>query len=251
MIIELSDYFAKDRYFSESAVQNIIDLINKSQLEKNELKEIIELCQTKMTEVKYSPDNITSTGKIDTYYNRTEIQQLNDAENIRKYFLEDFLGYLCQNNTTKIKEILRTNNYPMTIYQQSQYADTKKGYKYPLKAFSYANAISFFNWIYESLDKNIFLDEKEMKQRIFNDSAYSQYYPLIEKLVKLVINYANTYKSIGLEISPIRIGARFDSTTMKKYSKAIRSVSFVKYVIAPCIKNPKGIIKQALVCSEI
>ena len=87
MIIELSEYFAKDRYFSENAMQlrNIIDLINRSQLEENELKQIIETCNSKMKNSNNSINNsATSTNNsLPTWEEAKQILSTNEDFNTR------------------------------------------------------------------------------------------------------------------------------------------------------------------------
>lgn len=104
MIIELSEYFAKDRYFSESAMQlrNIIDLINRSQLEENELKQIIETCNSKM---KNSNNSTTSTSNsLLTWEEAKQILSTNEDPKIR---LEKFYKRCYNENCKKYDETLK------------------------------------------------------------------------------------------------------------------------------------------------
>lgn len=255
MIIELSEYFAKDRYFSESAVQNIIDLINKSQLDENQLKQIIETCNSKIKNSSNSNTNLNSNGsetkttEFDTYYLHTNNQQLNDSEDIRYYFTEVFLKYINKNNNDNIINYIKGNNYnavfkskPSTVFQKNN-----PDYKYPwvpMRTIAIDSLRS--GLLYQYIDND---QSGNNNNVILNDKAYSRYYPIIKELIEKITNYLTKYIQKNSTMLNINPGDRFNANTMKKYSKNTNSGLYVKYILLPGFKM-EGKIYQALVVSD-
>ena len=251
MIIELSDYFAKDRYFSESAVQNIIDLINKSQLDENQLKQIIETCNSKIKNSSNSNTNLNSNGsetkttEFDTYYLHTNNQQLNDSEDIRYYYTEEFFKYMNKDSNLVTKHI-KSNNYNMIFKDKPtlRFRESNPDYKYPWIPISYTNIDSLWSQLFEYLDKNLSGNNDNV---ILNNKAYSKYFSIIKQLIEKIVNYLKKYRNLNCQMLDTKVGDKFDTNTMKKYSGNFKSIWTVEYILLPGLKLGSK-IKQALVC---
>ena len=258
MIVELSEYFTKDRYFSESAIQNIIDLINKSQLDDNQLKQIIETCNSKMKNSSNSINNSTTStnNSLPTWEEAKQILSTTEDPKIR---LKNFYERCYNENCKKYDEIVKqiesiissnlNNTYALSnIDSNANNAIHLNNIKTQEKSFKqYKNLIrinqirSLCQLCQDSIDKN----QINYSTNKYNHSTLDEIKKLFKEAFKYYLLNGGDNNN---ELFDIEINSDFDPQTMRKVTKSIQNAP-VKECLMSGIRYKIGnrIIVQALV----
>lgn len=255
MIIELSEYFTKDRYFSESAVQNIIDLINKSQLDENQLKQIIETCNSKMKNNSNSTSSTNSS--LPTWEEAKQILSTNEDPKIR---LEKFYKRCYNENCKKYDETLKQIESIISKSKISLHKLLASTEMNSYQNFPAPGALKTINSIITQ--EKSFLNERNLikgrpieslcrtcadaiDRDEYDNSKLDELKELFKKAFELFISNGgdNNY-----ELFDIKVNSQMDSNTMRK-SYHSRALTTVKEFLFPGLRYKIGnkIIVQALV----
>lgn len=245
MIIELSEYFAKDRYFSENAMQlrNIIDLINRSQLEENELKQIIEICNSKMKNSSNSISNSTrsTNNSLPTWEEAKQILSTNEDPKIRlKNFYERYYNENCKKYDDLLEQIkslllLDIKNL-LALTEKDRYQNlsngeanariksiisSEKSFKNECNLIKSRNLESLCNYCINNINKNLYDNSK------------------VEKLKKLFKEALGLFISNGgdnnYELFEPKIDSTINNNTMRRSNNS-PALGTVKKVLFPGIR---------------